>query len=228
MKVKEKTSKRKWLGAALVALLGLTASRANATSSTATLNIDVTIAASMSVNITGVYNTTATAGNWNGSVSSMTAVSSVTVTNDSGIITERWELSTMASSWNGATGAAGWTIAGSSANLAADAVTVQAVFGSSFTANNGCAATTSTGTWSQPTIAPILTTTGQQYTTAGVFAATELEQSLGTGNSPIPDVNTNAGSMFGGRSRAMCWRLVMPPSTTQTGTQVVPVVVTAY
>ena len=50
-----KTKKSRWLGAALLALMGLAAGRAEAFSSTATLNIDVTITALMSVSVEGVY-----------------------------------------------------------------------------------------------------------------------------------------------------------------------------
>ena len=226
--MKTKTTKRKWLGAALLALLGLAAGRAQATSSTATLNIDVTITAAMSVNISGgVYAATETA-NWNGVLSSVTATSSVTVTNDSSIVTERWKLSTATYSWT--TGGSTWTIVSSSSNLGADSVAVQAVFGSSNTVINGCTAVTSSGTWNSSTVAPPLTTTGAQYTSAGEFASPELAAGGGlTG----PDTNASLGEMYtsnvtGYGARALCWRIVMPPTTSVTQTQVVPVIVTAY
>ena len=230
--MKMQTTKRRWLGAALLALMGAAAGRAEASvgSSTATLNIDVTITAVMSVNITGVIATTATA-NWNGVLSSVTATSSVTVTNDSSIVTERWKLSTTATSWPTGTGTGSWTINNSSSNLPADYVSVQAVFGSSNTTINGCAATTSTGTWNLTANAPVLTTVAQQYTFAGVLGSPEL---VASGGLYTPDVNSGpSGAMYGNGSpnggvRALCWRLVMPPSTSVTGTQVVPITVTAY
>ena len=220
-------TRMRWLAAAILALTGLAASRAEAASSTATLNIDVTITAVKSVAIVtgGVYADTV-AFNWNGVASTLTATSSVTVINDSVIVTEGWELSTAANSWLSGAGSGSWTIAASSVNLAAENVAIQAVFGSSNTLQAGCAATTSSGTWTVGTIAPPLTTVATQYGPANKYASPELNWG---GGLATPD---NGNNMYGNGnplygSRALCWRMVMPPSTTATGTQVVPIIVTA-
>jgi len=42
-----------------------------------------------------------------------------------------------------------------------------------------------------------------------------------------PD-NTSTGRMNAGSSRALCWKLSMPTSTSFTNVQIVPVIVTAF
>ena len=104
-----KTNKVKWLGAAVVALLGMAAGRAEAGVGNASyLNIDVTITQTLSVAVNTV-NTSSQAVTWSGSATQSIA-STATVTNDSGFFAEQWKLSTFATSFDQTNGAAGWTM----------------------------------------------------------------------------------------------------------------------
>ena len=204
--------KMKWLGAAVVALLGLAAGRAEAITGTSSyLNIDVTITNNLSVSVSAGHSSTMTV-TWTGTPTIL-AGSTATVTNDSGYISERWQLSSTASSWDSVTGNAGWTIA---STVGTDQVKVQAVFGASGMANS-CAAAAS---WANTAIVPALTSATQTPYTATILADT----GLGT---VTPD-NAVTNRMNAGSSRGLCWQLSMPTSTSVTGTQVVPVIVTAF
>ena len=210
----------------LLALLGWSR-KADATNTSSYLNIDVTFNASLSVAVDNANTSTYTV-TWSGSGNQqLFSPSSATVTNDSGIITERWKLFTNQNTM--AASGSVWTLATTTTSVGADQFMVQAVFGSSNTAGavNGCAAATSSGTYNSLTSAPILTTTfatGLQYTTAGQLASTEL-QNNGT---DLPDSAVNSGSMQGGNKRALCWRVIAPSSTAATQTQVVQVIVAAF
>ena len=222
-----KTNRWKWLSAIVIAMIGF-AGKAQAGQGTSSyLNIDVTISASLSVAVDAV-NSSTYAVTWTGTPNQLlTSPSSATVTNDSGILTERWKLFTNANSLNTAGGAGTWAIGASTMIVGADTFVIQAVFASSNTASAGCAAVTSTGTWSNLTTAPILTTSigaGLQYTTAGQLVAND---SMLNGTAS-PDVATNSGSMLGGSKRALCWRLITPSSTGTTQTQNVQIMVAAY
>ena len=132
--------KKWWLGAALLALAGLAGkAQAAGVGSPSYLNIDVTISASKSVSVTGARTSSQTT-TFDGTAFLLAATSTAAVRNDSGILQEGWQLSTLATSLDAVTGGAGWTIAGSSSNLATDNVAVQAVFGSSKAAVGGCPA----------------------------------------------------------------------------------------
>jgi len=214
-----------WAGAVLVALCGLAAKASAAgVGSPSYLNIDVTISASKSVSIVGL-NVSSQSVTWTGQAA-LAAASTAAVRNDSGILNEGWQLSTTANSINATTGGSGWTIATSSTNLAADNVTVQAVFGSSNTALAGCPAS-GAADWNSGTSAALLSTTLQTYGPT-LFA----DSTLNTNGSYQPDT---ASTMYaynattGAGQRALCWRLVMPPSTSLNTSQVqiVPVIVTA-
>ncbi len=104
--------------------------------------------------------------------------------------------------------------------VGADQFGVQAVFGSSNTAVGGCASVTGT-TWNDGTVAPPLTTSAVTYTST-VFGSTQLTNLGGTQN---PD--QASGNMFAGNKRALCYRAIMPASTSVTATQNVQVTVTA-
>ena len=208
------TKKTAWLGAVLA--LGMTAVRAQAANPSAYLNIDVTIVNNVSVSVIGVQSATQ-AVTWSGQTT-LTAGSTATVTNDSGFVSERWELTTTANSWDSGTGAAGWTIAGSEG---ADQVKLQAVFGASGIAAGSCSGASLFG---NSVVAPALTSATQTQYTQTILADTIL----GSGGSPARPDSATTNKMLAGRSRALCWMLTMPTSTSFTGTQVVPVIVTAY
>ena len=243
----------KWrsrLGAGLAGLaLWLVGTKeARALSSTATLNIDVTINQNLSVAIVTSGNYTSTeAFNWTVGATSMTAndgsnpvLSSVTVVNDSGGQTERWGLSTLGNSIQ-ASGGNGvvWTLTSSTGSQpAADNFAVQAVFGSSMTAAAtggaypACPAISS-GDWNKG-FAPPLTTSAITYGTVTGGATQLVDTSLfapGTGqplSSTQPDGSSpNTGEMFSGSKRSLCWRLYLPVTTSASGTQNVQIVVTA-
>jgi hypothetical protein len=213
--------------AVLAGLLLGAAGRA-AASSSATINIEVTINAPLSVSVNSLDSSTDTV-TWNvASGERRLSGSSVTVTNDTGGLTEKWALSTNANSID--TGAGGgapgsWTLSTSSNSVGVNEFAVQAVFGSSNTAAGGCPAVAAAD-WDQ-SYAPPLTTSPQTYTST-VFADPNLTGG-GLGGTPNPD-NTNGaadGQMFNGSSRALCWRLMMPSQTSVSTTQNIQITVTA-
>ena len=206
----------------LIALLGMTATQARA-ANPAKVNIDVSITAALSVSVDGVASSTRT-HSWSGTPNQAfdNSASSITVLNDTGILTESWALSTPANT-SAASGAT-WARVGSTTAVPADSYAAQAVFGSSNTAASGaggCGDATAGVTWANGTIAPPLTTSPVTYTST-VFAAAQLNNA---GGSPAPDLA--AGSMYAGNKRALCYRIIMPASTSVTTTQNVQVIVTA-
>jgi hypothetical protein len=210
----------KWLGAAMLAIVGAGKAGAVATNP-AYLNIDITITASKSVTVIGQGSSTDTTTNWTGTPNLAVApTSTVTVQNNSGVLSEGWQLSTNANSL--AASGSVWARAASTTSVGADAFAVQAVFGSSSTLS--CAA----ASWSNGTIAPALTTTPVSYTTS-VFADSALN--VGGGVSYQPDnTSTNvmyANSGLGAGQRALCWRVILPASTATSITQNIQVIVTA-
>jgi hypothetical protein len=215
----KKTTKTAW---GLLGLLAMTATALTATAANpARVNISVTITAAKSVSVDGVASSTR-AHTWNGTPNQMfdNTASSITVLNDSGILSETWGLSTLANSINTAGNAPTWSRVGSTATVAADEFAVQAVFGSSNTLAGGCASVTAT-TWNNATIAPALTASAVTYTNT-VFASSELTNA---GGSQAPDLA--GGTMYAGNKRALCYRAVMPNSSATTDGQNVQVVVTA-
>ncbi|MFI5362592.1 MAG: hypothetical protein ACHQ49_11535, partial [Elusimicrobiota bacterium] len=85
--MKTRTKKGWCLGAALLALLGTAARRAEASASTSTLNIEVAITATKSVTIDGVSSASDTASvNWTQANQVVVAPSTMTVKNTSGIL----------------------------------------------------------------------------------------------------------------------------------------------
>ncbi|MBI3564732.1 MAG: hypothetical protein HY079_06010 [Elusimicrobia bacterium] len=203
----------KWLGAALlaVAALGVKAQAAGV-GSPSYLNIDVTISNNLSVSVSSVR-TSSYAATFDGTASFQVAGATTAVVNDSGYIAERWELTAPASSFDSATGSAGWSIA---TTAGVDAVKLQAVF-----IANG-QASCATANFADPNVAPALTSATQTPYTATVLADTSLG-----GAASQPD-NTSTNRMSASSSRALCWKLTYPTSTSYTGVQVVPVVVTAF
>ena len=211
MKTREKM---KWLGAA-VAMLGLAGVRAQAANPSAYLNIDVTITNNVSVSVFGIQSATQTV-TWSGAAT-LTAAATATVTNDSGYLSERWELTTTANSWDSGTGAAGWVIGATPAN---DQIMLQALIGASGIAAGSCTGTTY---FNSSAFSPALTSATQTQYTQAILADT----TLGAGGTPAnPD--TAGNRVLAGRTRALCWKMTMPYSTSLTGTQVVPIIVTAF
>jgi hypothetical protein len=218
---------RRWTTSfAVLAGLLLGAAGRAAASSSATVNIEVTINAPLSVSINSLASSTDTV-TWNvASGERRLSGSSVTVTNDTGGLTEKWALSTNGNSIDtglggGAPGS--WTLSTSSNSVGVNEFAVQAVFGSSNTAAGGCPAI-GAADWDQ-TYAPALTTSPETYTST-IFADPNLQAGGGTHN---PD-NTNGaadGQMFNGSSRALCWRLMMPSQTSVSTTQNIQITVTA-
>jgi hypothetical protein len=207
----------KGLGMAL-ALLGLTAASARAAGvgNPSYLLIDVTITNNLSVSVSGFNKSTQTI-TWNGEAT-LAATSTATVTNDAGYVSERWELTTTPTSWDSVSGATGWVIG---ATQAADQVKLQAVFGASGIANSACTGATLFG---DSTVAPALLNGVQTQYTQTVLA----DSIVGAGGVVARPDNAGTNRMLAGRERALCWQMTMPTSTSFVGTQVVPIVVTAF
>ncbi|MDE2511401.1 MAG: hypothetical protein KGL74_09785 [Elusimicrobia bacterium] len=210
-------TKMKWLGAAALTAALMTAGRAGAVGvgSPSYLNIDVTIASNLSVSVSN-QRTSSMSTTFTTAGAAIQAASTATVTNDTGYLAERWELSAPASAFDSPTGAAGWTIGTTAGN---DVVKLQAVFGAAGTANTAC----SGATFGSSTIAPALTSATQTPYTTTILA----DSALGGYPAAQPD-NTSTLKMTAGSSRALCWQLTLPTSTSFTGTQVVPIIVTAF
>jgi hypothetical protein len=217
------SNKKLWLGAALCALLGWAGkARAAAATNPAFLNIDVTFSNAMSVVVDGTASSTYTV-NWTSPNQQLLSPSSATVSNNS-IVTERWKLYTNDTSLPEIAGAS-WTLVNSTTSVGVDQFALQAVFGSSNTAD--CSALTANGTWNLTTRAPLIPAgfgSAVQYTTAGSLASPEL---ISNGQS-TPDASLNGGSMYGAGKRALCWRVIAPQSTSATQTQNIQVIIAAY
>jgi hypothetical protein len=219
---------KKKLGAALAALLGVvvlaTEARAVSTSS-ATLNIEVTVVSNLSVKVNSVVSSTDATASWNTANANQffAAVATATVTNDSGAQTEKWALSTLSNSIDQGT-AGSWALQTALGSVGADQFAVQAIFGSGTTPKDSCPATTADD-WGY-TSSPTLTASPVTYTST-VFADSSLNN--GGGSNFKPDVNSggNDGRMFAGSSRALCWRVKMPSSTSTADQQTIMVIVSA-
>ncbi|MBI4387228.1 MAG: hypothetical protein HY551_07585 [Elusimicrobia bacterium] len=232
--------KRKWL-ARLPGLIGLAgwlaatgAREARAAQNPATLNINVTITQNLSVAVvaSGVAQTTQTV-NWNTGTPNDRLVndgtggrpSSMTVLNDSGGQTERWALSTNANSINAQGGAVSWARVGSTTSVGADQFAIQAVFGSSNTAVNGCLSS-GHGDWNSGGATP-LDTSLQTYGSGSpaLFVGASLTNAGGT---PNPDSSSpQPGEMYANSQRVLCWRVTTPATTSTSQTQNIQLIVTA-
>ena len=188
------------------------------------LNIDVTVTANLSVSVNGSGSSTHTV-TWNTGTPNAALVSaaSTTVRNDSGGQTEKWALSTNASSLDTTGGAETWALGASSSSVGADTFAVQAVFGSSNTIAAGCPAA-GAATWDLLATAPVLTNTPATYTDT-LFAASALNNN-GTHQ---PDATAGAanGRMQANSQRALCWRVITPATTSTVHQQNIQLVVTA-
>ena len=188
----------------------------------AAINVDVTILANLSVEVSGSASSTQTVA-WNAATPNDKLVSAATATvrNSAGGLTEKWALSTNASSLNTAAGPDAWALAASTSAVGADQFAAQAVFGSSNTV--ACPAGASSD-WDAP-FAPPLTASPATYTST-VFADANLTNAGGT---PNPDITAGGadGRMHAGSRRALCWRIITPSSTSTVDTQNVQIIVTA-
>ena len=217
-----KTQMKKWMfGMSLiVGAMWIGQGKAKA-ANPAVLNIDVTVTASLSVNVNGYASSTVTAGGWSPTNTKLVSASSATVTNDSTGLTEKWALSTDTTSID--QGSAGvWTLLTSTLSAPGnDQFALQAVFGSTNTTAGGCPIATSPD-WNVAASTPI-SVNPQTYTNS-VFADSSL--SIG-GASADPDNSPNPGDMFASSYRALCWRIDGPAGVTQTDEQNIQIIVTA-
>ena len=194
--------------------MGLLAMAATAQAATnpARLNINVTITQNLSVLVNELAWNTANVNE------RLVSPSSATVRNDSGAQTEKWQLSTNLNSIP-ASGADVWAVSADSSAVGAEQFALQAVFGSSNTAANGCPVFNSAD-WDEA-YATEVTNSLVTYTNT-VFAGASLTNAGGT---PNPD--TAAGRMIANSRRALCWRVITPASTVASATQNIQLTVTA-
>ena len=234
-----------------MASVGLAAGRAHAATPVARLNIDVTVNASASVKIDTLVTSSAPSGGiaWTGATRSYAAGdtyhSTAAVTND-GNLTEHWYLTTAASSLDiGSQGV--WTLNGSSntADVGPDQFSLMAAFASSATTSggsydcpgNGSPLWTSTATM-VGTGGPIGSDTGNAYGARGGSASAynNFVDTVQPGMNVCPDngcaslkyqMFTTATAPAGSGKRILCWDVILPPSTSKTDSQIIPLIVTA-
>ena len=217
------TRRMKWTSAAavLAALAWLVPAKAHA-ANPAYLNIDVSVTEVLSVTVNGVASSSVTAS-WNSSVpNSLIVGSSATVVNTAGG-PEKWELSSDTNSIDTGSQNISWTLVTTTASApGTNQFAVQAVFGSSNTANvGGNCISASSSDWNASYATP-LTTTPAVYSNA-LFA----DSSLNASGTYQPDNTPLTGDLLNTSQRALCWRLEMPAATTTTDTQNIQVIVTA-
>ena len=224
-----KTMKWAWTALAAAALGVIGASRASAAvGSPSYLNIDVNINAQVSVAVNNVNSSTITALTWNTNSANQEFTasaqgSSVTVKNDSNV-TEKWFLSGSTNSVNtSGVGTTSWTLNASSSAVGADAYALQAVFGSTNTTLGNCPGNGASD-WNDGNSAPSLTGVPAQYTDVR-FA----DSTLNTGGGPfVPSTGTGVNAkMTPNDTRMLCWRVIMPNSSSTVDPQNIQLVVTA-
>ena len=223
---------KRWLAAAALVVIGMTANRSYA-ATTSYLNIEVTINQSLAVqvNYLDVGSTQNWANNWSATHSSETSTSSATVTNNSGGLIERWMLSTYAKS-NPTGTAVQWSISATtnSASLGTDKFALLAQFIPQG-GGTGCPALWDTS-WTVSTMSIVGSGVPQFY--GQPFDGTRYWYTSAQGSSG-PDVTAtfqmdpvSMGGTYG--QRGLCWKLMGPPATTVSGSNVnetVQLVVTA-
>ena len=219
-----------------MAIVALAAGRAYALSSTATVNIDVTINASVSVAVmnTGSYASTPTATAWSTTISSFVSASTATVFNDSGGLSERWALSTNASSIDQGL-STGWTLNSTTntVDLGQDQFSILAMFVSSATSLGGCPALNALD-WTGPSSTTVTTSITNKYggASGSQYYFTRWPDSNGYS---LPDSGTSTYKMYAYNAadsthkgqRGLCWKIMGPPSTTMTATQNIQLIITA-
>ena len=224
-----------WKWTALVvalAMVGLCAGRTEAVAAVygplAALNIDVTISASVAVQVDNAASSTYTAAGWSQTNRVLASASTATVTNVSGGLSEQWWLATDATSINTAGNSQTWSLVVSTniADVTGQQFALQAVFVSS--AATQCPAI-GDSTWSSATTAPALSVTPAQYTTAR-FADSQYNATVGGISAPETASNNTVwayNSATGNGRRGLCWRFLGPTSAITPDTQNVQIIVTA-
>ena len=221
--------KRRWGIRALapaLALLGLCIGRAQATGSPlAALNIDVTISASVSVQVDGAASSSYTTSAWSSPNHRIQpAILVAQVTNNSSGLSEQWWLSTNPTSINTVGNPRTWSLVVSTniADVGADSFAVQAVFISS--ASSSCPFI-GAAVWNSTTTAPALSTVPALYTSTR-FADSEY------GGNYAPETKSNStvwayNSATGNGLRGICWFVTGPASSVTPDRQNIQVIVTA-
>jgi hypothetical protein len=211
---------KKWkalmVGLAL-AVVGLTADRAYAGNGVQ-LNIDVTIVNSLSVAISTAQTSTMTY-QWDSANREKVAATTSTVTNDSGGLTEKWNLKTIAQAIMSG-GSVAWDLQASTkaADVGAEQFSVMAQMLPDGTV--GCPAF-GDASWLANGAPNLLNTAAQIYGAA--FAGGNAYQ--GTGGAPDVPASQN---MWAGSRRALCWKVIGPTtSANTTGTENIQIIITA-
>jgi hypothetical protein len=234
MNKRDAGKRARWLWAALLGAAFALPGKASALppETSAYLNIEVTISATLSVTVDNVASSSYTT-NWSGTPNqALASASTATVTNNSTALSEGWALSTWGTTLDISGGGSQetWANANSTSSVGTNAFGVQAVFGSSATASGGCPGAAAAD-WATGTLAPPLTTSAVSYT-ATTFAdganATMNKDQSGVSNAvnAEPD-DTVKNLLFVNGKRALCWRAIMPSSTYTTHKQEIQIVVTA-
>jgi hypothetical protein len=232
---------KQWKSAGVAMMLAavglcLGAGQAHAANPPATLDIEVTVIAPLSVEVNGLAISTQTVA-WSVSASTMVSPSTVTVTNNSAGTSEIWELSASPNSIDQIDVHADWTLETSTLTQPGqNQFALQAVFGSSMTAASGCPIISSTD-WNQG-FATAINTTPTMYQNAPLSGF--MDTSLNVNGTPSPDCMGNGiawngpnnncqanGDMFMNSQRALCWRVLGPSSVTNADPQVIQLFVTA-
>ena len=223
--------KRRWgirVLAPVVAMLGLSAGRVQAAGPLAALNIDVTISASVAVQVDNAASSTYTAAGWGQTNRILASASTATVTNVSGGLSEQWWLATDATSINTAGNSQTWSLVVSTniADVTGQQFALQAVFVSS--AATQCPAI-GDATWSSATMAPALSTAPAQYTTTQ-FADSQYNATVGGISAPETASDNTVwayNSATGNGRRGLCWHFMGPTSAITPDKQNVQIIVTA-
>lgn len=225
-----------------LALVAMTSNRAYAYSSTATLNIDVAITASLSVQIDGGISSTRTYS-WNTTAPDFAnSDSSVTVRNDSSGLNEKWSLSTFAKSIDTTDGSAPWDLLVTTDPVDVHAAghdhfAVLAMFSSSATVEGGCPAIADVqwfGTTTTVSVSPQTYGTaeadGNWYTriahsptNMGIPAGPDggAELYLSPYNADTHDPRGHRGQ------RALCWKVIGPAAVSKANSQEIQLLITA-
>jgi hypothetical protein len=206
------------------------------------ISVQVSAAASISIDQAGVNNSTYTTAGWtSGDIAS---ISTATVKNDSGGYTEMWKLSTYAQS-NPIGGAVPWTLVESTKPADVTAAPNQYSLFAVFIASNdiaGSCPAAGAADWfgTTTTVNVALAQYGSGAAAAPVYAFNQglglgaLANQGGTGTTTTDVGSGSAGAKMypttlgnGAGQRGLCWKLTMPSSITDTHNQDIQLVVTA-
>jgi len=218
-----------------LAVVGWAANTAQATNP-ATLNIDVTIGGSVSVVVNGGASST-TYVTWTPSGRELVATSTVDVQNNSGGLSEQWELKTNAATTDladqGSPDTWGLVVSTEPADVGADKFALQAVFVSSAAAADACTAAVGNpdGYWKGATSSLSRVTASDLVYGTGASNNQFAFASDATGT-PYPD-NKGAQKMFnfnattGAGHRGLCWKVIGPTTVSGNNSQQIVLTITA-